>query len=59
MNRQQTNRDVTTYVTKVYLNGDRYEGSYKYNQKDSKGTFFYNDGDKYKGETKNNLKEGK
>ena len=44
----------------MYFNdGSKYEGEYKNDYWDGKGTFYWKNGDKYEGEWKNNEKYGK
>ena len=43
----------------VYENGDGYEGFYRFNKREGKGTMFYKNGDRYEGDWKNGWKEGK
>ena len=40
----------------LFANGNKYEGEYKDNKKNGKGTYIYANGDKYKGEWKNGKK---
>lgn len=41
-----------------YANGDKYEGGWRDNQKNGKGTYVYANGDVYEGNWKNDLRSG-
>jgi len=44
---------------KIYLlNGDRYEGDWKNNERNGYGIFFWNNGNVFKGEWRNDLMDG-
>ena len=49
------NNDIGTYN---YLNGDKYEGSWKDQKRNGIGTCYYTNKEKYDGEWANNMKNG-
>ena len=53
----ESNSDIGTGL-RVWSNGDKYEGGFKYNQMHGEGTFYYKSGAVYHGCRVNNLKHG-
>jgi hypothetical protein len=51
--------NVKVKVHTPWKNGSKYEGSWKNDRKEGKGTFVWNDGCKYEGDWKNDVRDGK
>ena len=41
------------------INGDRYEGDWKFNKREGKGIYYFNNGNRYEGDYKNGIRDGR
>ena len=41
------------------INGDRYEGDWKFNKREGKGIYYFNNGNRYEGDFKNGIRDGR